>query len=477
MSIRSTLRRVRRPGAAERDPARLEARVDETANIVSYRHSRLANSIDLAVFMKLQTPDNSHLRPHMYPAEANPYRPTRRWSSRTVTNVRPPSAMEQTILIIWPDDQLAAALHDSLLRSGLRARPKVVRHYPNRAELEELTRPLGGTIHAVVVGLGGDPRAFDVIKQLKQFHPSVAAIAADAVESTESLRGAMRAGASEYLTPPFAPEDLKILFASRGESATSAKPGRLVCFLPCKATDGASTVATHVAQSISSEMGARALLVDCDIHCGTTAFRLGVSPEYTLADAIRRVDSLDELWDQLTVRWKGLDVLVAPEQGSAISTADLTTLPAVLQSAARCYEHVIADMPAAISETSSRVLGNCSTIYLVCTPVLTSLHLARRKVAELLALGLPLARVQLILNRVGSRNSISPAEVERAVGVPVAWSAANDYVAVTDATIRGGLVSRDSELGDQLFRLACNLAGHEEESRTERGWKRILSFG
>ena len=97
--------------------------------------------------------------------------------------------------------------------------------------------------------------------------------------------------------------------------------------------------------------------------------------------------------------------------------------------------------------------------------------------ADLLTLGLPLATVQLVLNRVGSRNSVSPAEVERAVGIPVAWSTANDYVAVTDATVRGGLVSRDSELGDQLFRLACNLAGHEEESRTERGWKRILRFG
>ncbi len=385
--------------------------------------------------------------------------------------------MEQTILIIWPDDQLAADLHDSLLRSGLRARPKVVRQYPNRVELEELMRPVGCTVQAAVVGLGGDPRAFDVIKRLKQTHPGVAAVAADAIESTESLRGAMRAGASEYLTPPFAPEDLKSLFAGRGDSMTSTKAGRLVCFLPCKATDGASTVATHVAQSISADMGARTLLIDCDIHCGTTGFRLGVSPEYTLANAIRRVDSLDELWDQLTVRWKGLDVLVAPEQGSTISTADLTTLPAVSRSAARCYDYVIADMPAAISDTGSEVLTNCESIYLVCTPELTSLHLARRKVADLLTLGLPLATVQLVLNRVGSRNSVSPAEVERAVGIPVAWSTANDYVAVTDATVRGGLVSRDSELGDQLFRLACNLAGHEEESRTERGWKRILRFG
>ena len=384
--------------------------------------------------------------------------------------------MEQTILIIWPDGRLAADLRDALLHAQLRARPRIVERYPNPVELDEILRSVRGAVQAVVVGLGDDSRAFEVLKRLKQAHPTITALVADATESTESLRGAMRAGASEYLTPPFAAEDLRSLLASRIEAATPTKTGRLVCFLPCKATDGASTVATHVAQSVSTEIGARTLLIDCDLHCGTTAFRLRVTPEYTLADAIRRVDSLDELWEQLSVRWKGLDVLAPPEQSSAISASDLKTLPAVLRSAARCYEYVIADMPAAISDTSAEILESCETIYLVCTPQLTSLHLARRKVSDILAFGLPLARVRLVLNRVGSRNSISAAEVERAVGVPVAWSLANDYVAVTDATVRGGLVPRESELGEQLYRLACNLSGHEEESRPERGWKKLLSF-
>ena len=45
---------------------------------------------------------------------------------------------------------------------------------------------------------------------------------------------------------------------------------------------------------------------------------------------------------------------------------------------------------------------------------------------------------------------------------------------------RGGymeLVGIDPAVEDQLYKLACNLAGHEEQSRGGRSWKKLLSFG
>src|SRR5690606_27311331 len=128
---------------------------------------------------------------------------------------------------------------------------------------------------AVAVGLTGDPAGLQVIRTLRNVAPEVPTVAVGKTESSGDLLDAMRAGATDYLWPPFDRQRLANLLSSIPDRAGRAKSNRLICFAPAQSTDGASTIALHVAHAMNQVAGVKPLLLDCDIHSSTLAFRLG----------------------------------------------------------------------------------------------------------------------------------------------------------------------------------------------------------
>lgn len=256
----------------------------------------------------------------------------------------------------------------------------------------------------------------------------------------------------------------------RGSKARSMGPGSetrreggrksvLVCFLPVQGGNGASTVSLHVAEAISHHLNERVLLADFDFHSGTLAFRLGLKPAHTLGDVFEWSQNKELLWENLVCRWKKLDVLVAPPSNSSIHPHSLDKLPEVFGSALERYPYVIVDHPDAIYSSSRHILTMSDLVYLVCTPEITSLHLARRKVQQIRAMGVPGERLRLIVNRTGSWGSLGVQDVGKIVGVPVSWALNNDYAALRDAVWNGGLVQDGSELAKQLRELGWSVMG------------------
>ena len=233
----------------------------------------------------------------------------------------------------------------------------------------------------------------------------------------------------------------------------------LVCFLPVQGGNGASTVSLHVAEAISHHLNERVLLADFDFHSGTLAFRLGLKPVHTLGDVFEWGQNKDQLWEKVVCRWKKLDVLVAPPSNSSIHPHGLDKLPDIFRSALDRYPYVIVDHPDAIYSSSQQILTLSDLVYLVCTPEITSLHLARRKVQQIRAMGVPGERLRLIVNRAGSWGSLGVQDVGKIVGVPVSWALNNDYAALRDAVWNGGLVQDGSELAKQLRELGWSVMG------------------
>jgi MinD-like ATPase involved in chromosome partitioning or flagellar assembly len=233
----------------------------------------------------------------------------------------------------------------------------------------------------------------------------------------------------------------------------------LVCFLPVQGGNGASTVSLHVAEAISHHLNERVLLADFDFHSGTLAFRLGLKPVHTLGDVFEWGQNKDQLWESVVCRWKKLDVLVAPPSNSSIHPHGLDKLPDIFRSALHRYPYVIVDHPDAIYSSSRHILTLSDLVYLVCTPEITSLHLARRKVQQIRAMGVPGERLRLIVNRAGSWGSLGVQDIGKIVGVPVSWALNNDYAALRDAVWNGGLVQDGSELAKQLRELGWSVMG------------------
>jgi Flp pilus assembly CpaE family ATPase len=199
------------------------------------------------------------------------------------------------------------------------------------------------------------------------------------------------------------------------------------------------------------------LLVDFDFHSSAINLRLQIKPDFTLADALSRTDCLDELWDQLALRWKRFHVLPVPPQDIRLKPEDLSRAPSVFASALKVYRWVLVDLPAGMFSSCQEVLQRAEAVYIVSTPELASLHHAQRKVAMLRALAIPPVAIRLVINRADGR--LSPAEIEDMVGVEVTHVLANDYTGVNSAYLKASLVAEKSPLAKQFRDLARRIAG------------------
>ncbi len=361
------------------------------------------------------------------------------------------------ILILSPDGELVAKLGQRLAGFKRAGTATVVRQYPSLTELAQTMELKNPSL--VIVGLGEPQRALGQIEEIRASYPAVQVVAANTFNDSDLILAAVRAGADEYLGPPFELEYLERALENPPQRQQKAgSVGRLVTFLPARAGSGASTIATHVAaESARLDIG-RTLLVDFDFHGGVVDFCLRLKPAYTLADAARHSDQLDEYWHQLRCQYKSLDVLAAPHDADA-GVQQLARASAVFHYGKRQYQWVFADLPPALYRSCDAVLAEADAIYVVATPELVSVHLAQRKVRSLLERGVSKEILHLIVNRVDCRTSLDAAEIGKLVGIPVVFSVPNDYQAVTDAYLKGRLVETSSSLGKNYTKLARLIAG------------------
>ena len=284
----------------------------------------------------------------------------------------------------------------------------------------------------------------------------------------------MRAGASEFLVPPFDLSHLQHLLRSH-RNTVAASPskslGKLLCVLPAQGGNGASTIVVHLTQLISKAIDNKVLLVDFDFHSGTIAFRLRLKPEFSFADAVARIDDIDELWARLTCNRDSVDVLAAPPPGIVMPSQAFRHVSTIFTSAMRAYPFVLVDLPTALHSSCRDILGLADSVYLIATPEVVALHLARRRVNELRDLGLSPKNIHLVLNRTGSKKTLNVDDVAEVVGVPVFDTLSNDYSSVSDAALKGGLVPADSTLGRELASLARHMTGLQATTRKKPGKK------
>jgi pilus assembly protein CpaE len=107
----------------------------------------------------------------------------------------------------------------------------------------------------------------------------------------------------------------------------------------------------------------------------------------------------------------------------------------------RNYDVVNVDLPEMLSETTLAVLREANQIFLVTTPELAALRMARLKTLLLQKLELH-EKTSLLLNRSSKRSGLAIEEIEKTVGLPVFMSFPCDYANVTSAIQSGKAASK-----------------------------------
>jgi pilus assembly protein CpaE len=337
-----------------------------------------------------------------------------------------------------------------------------LRSYPHAQALDIRLRQLQPEVVLLDVATNTATAA-----ELTQFivgaHPDVHVVGLHVANDPEAILRILRSGASEFLHAPFDAgaqrEAVARLERLRRPEASAPERGAVVVFSSAKPGSGASTLATQTAFALRKATGRRVLLADFDLLGGTIAFYLKLSHSGSLLQALENPGRMDAaFWAGLTVNHGGVDVLPAPEAPHA-APVDPARLHEVLEYARRCYDWVIVDLPAVFHHISLLTLTDSDRAYLVTTAELPSLHLTRRAVNLLLQVGIDKSRFQVVVNRVGRRDGIGEADMEKIFNCPVHASFPNDYFSLHRVVTHGQPLEADCELGRAVERLAGKLSG------------------
>jgi pilus assembly protein CpaE len=274
----------------------------------------------------------------------------------------------------------------------------------------------------------------------------------------QTLLEVMRTGIREYLSPPFQRQQLyealiRVKEALERRPIQAEHSNLVFSFLPSKPGVGTTTIATNAAVAVSKQPDQRSLLIDADLNSGMVRFLLQLDNNYSLLDAAERSFNMDEnIWPQLVTTIGNLDVLHSGKLNPELRV-EPTHVRHILDFARRNYKAVFLDLSGNFERYSIEAMQDSKRIFLVATPEIPSLHLAREKLAYLRSLELG-ERVSILLNRCQKRAVINPAQVQDLLGQPVAMTFANDYQGVHRALTAGKPVDPGSELGRQFAQLA-----------------------
>jgi len=350
----------------------------------------------------------------------------------------------------------------------------VTKEFSSYPELDDVPRLLEADYDVVIVELDTNPEyALDLVESICG-SSSATVMAYSGRVYPEMLVRCMRAGAREFLTSPVSSNTIAealVRAAVRRPTARPAKKtaGKMMVFIGAKGGSGVTTVATNFAVALAQENGDSTLLIDLNLPLGDVALELGVSSQYSLANALQDSDRLDYnfLSMLLTKHSSGLSVLAAPDKYTEVE-ASSESVERLLTVARQHFDYVVVDAGSRFGTTGKALFGNGSTVYLVTQVGISDLRNSNRLISELLkASG---ANVEIVLNRYSPRSLVIDEEsITKALTMPAQWKIPSDYAAARTAqNTATPLAMKDSPISrviNQMARTACGLPANAEKKK------------
>ncbi len=372
-------------------------------------------------------------------------------------------------VILGADEDLSQRLEMVFLETGRFGLVRCVESYPDDYSVERLIR-----VHAPqVVFLCADDvkEAARVKERIDHTLPGLPVVGFGRDARPEVLIELMRLGVREFLRTPFDPAEI-VGIADRIERHLAENPldagstDRVFSFLPAKPGVGTSTLAVNLANAMANVGNTKVLLTDFDFNSGLIAFMLKLNPPYTVVDAVLRSEDLDEnLWPQLVTKVGNLDILPCgrPEPGIRVEPIQIHRM---ISFARRQYDVICIDLSGNMEKYAIELMMESKDIFLVTTPEIPPLHLARERIEFLRSLELA-DRVRVLVNRWGKRNPVAMEQVEELLEVPVFDWFPNNYAGVHAALVEGRPVNPKSDLGRRVEQVAQRILNPEVKPQRE----------
>jgi pilus assembly protein CpaE len=381
--------------------------------------------------------------------------------------------------IIAPNVDLAEPLTAMLKEVGGVDVVRYLDHYPDATGLPRFLR--GSAPHIVFLSAADMALASGVAASIETFAPGTQVIAIHRRMDSQLLLEVMRVGIREFLAAPF---DRQSVYDAlrRSAEALDRRPlsmettDQLYAFLPSKQGVGATTLAVNFAGALARRSDYNVLLADYDLNSGLVGFMLKLTHDYSVVDAAEASSRLDEtLWPQMVSSLGRLDVLQSGHMNPSYRI-EPAQVRRVLDYARRNYKAVCVDLSGNMERYSVEILHEATRIFLVCTPEIPSLHLAREKLNFLRSMEID-STVDVLVNRSHKRGSIPLVEIERLLGSKVLMAFPNDYNGVHRSLTQGTFVQQSSEFGKTFEALAkVVIEGRTKKNTSHRRFVEYFSL-
>jgi len=381
-------------------------------------------------------------------------------------------------LVICPDPSLYQRLDGVLGEVGLVNVTRTLDRYPNALELLRFLRAHAPQV--IFLSIESMAKSLELAREVEKHTPGVQVIALSRVCDPQILLELMRAGVREFASLPFDRQTLtetlvRVRETLEARPADTGSTDHVYSFLPSKAGVGTSTIALNVSVALARPPNASVLLSDFDLNSGMIRFMLKLDNQFSVTDAAEHSLDMDEsLWPQMVTSIEKLDVLHAGKLNPDFRI-EPTQIRHLMEFMRRNYRALCFDLSGNLEKYSLEIMHESKRIFLVCTPEIPSLHLAREKYLYLKHLDLS-DRVSVLLNRCQKRPLITPQQIEQLLGLPVHMTFPNDYQGVHRALTLGRSIEATSELGKQFAQLAQSLTDARPQAQPLDSKRRFIEY-
>jgi pilus assembly protein CpaE len=336
-------------------------------------------------------------------------------------------------ILISPNAELRGALEKAAGCYSILGITKSLDTYPDDALFRHLVKVWAPDV--VFISMENAEAAGRISKQMDAEFASMQRVALSMAEDPSVFRFALHLRMAELLVPPFNEDQLQATLVRLAEHlaihpASTGTLGKVYAFVPSKGGVGASTIAANAARAFAQAPASKVLLADFDISSGMLGFGFNAEHDYSINDAAKRNKELDEeTWQRLVKKAGSVDLLLsgAPIMDEGIAAQQI---PPVLDFARRTYSVIGVDLSDTFDERALVVMREANEIFLVTTPDLGALRMARLKILALRRHEWE-DKTRLLLNRVTKRMELSVDEVEATVGLPVYATFPCEYADIT----------------------------------------------
>ncbi len=299
--------------------------------------------------------------------------------------------------------------------------------------------------------------------------PDKKIIAVGSANDVALYRRMLNAGVTDYLVKPLSVDALNqaTTAALRGgvQGKAEAKEARLIVVIGTRGGVGASTIAVNTGWLLAHELKFNCVLLDLDLHFGTTSLALDLEPGRGLRDIVNSPQRLDGLMIASSIVQESdtFSVLGAEEAVDEFVQMDSGAITALLKEMMGNFDYVVVDLPRHLLATQKRLLTTAHDIVLVTELSLAGIRDSLRIKTALNTLGCA-ATLTVVASRTGPTRAgqVDMASFEKGAQIKINAVIPEDHKSVTTASNSGkalGEVARNAPVTKALLTLAQKLSG------------------